>query len=323
MRLMFALTAIAAGVALLFGAGPGLAQTPPGLGGTWVWSVEGRPVLVLDVADEAGERTTLTRPGSISLNGDGDVTRVSGPVYTQVLTSAPEAGTLRLRYDDPADAASSRDYQVRLIDNGRLEFRFAGGPTGHPLVLYRPHAPTLVETDWGGDRVYGGPVVPTGTSNPELKAWFDADQAARSDGSAIDWSVVAEQDRERRAATRQLMDRGGLTTAEDYWRAAFIFQHGGAADDYILAHVLAVTAVAKGKPDAAWIAAATLDRYLQTTGKAQIYGTQFAIPHNGDPVTQGDYDRALIPDAARQAVGVPSLAEQEEQRQAYETHRPR
>ena len=299
------------------------AQTPAGTGGTWVWSVEGRPVLVLDVADESGEETILTRPGSISMTPDGGVNGVSGPVQRQRLVSSVEADILRLTYQDPDDPAAARHYEVRLIDEGRLEFRFEGGPAMRPLVLYRPHAPTDVLTDWGGDRVYGSSPAGGPASNAKLTQLFEADQAARSGGPGhVDWNIVAEQDRERREATRDLLDAGAVKTADDFWRAAFIFQHGDTADDYLLAHALAVTAVAKGKADAAWIAAATLDRYLQNIGRSQIYGTQFMIPKNGDPATQGDYDQTLIPDTARQAAGVPGLAEQEQQRQAYEARRP-
>jgi len=73
-----------------------------------------------------------------------------------------------------------------------------------------------------------------------------------------------------------------------------------------------VTAVAKGNSKASWIAAATLDRYLQRIGQPQIYGTQFL--HNaGKPWTQEPYKRSLLPDALREATGVPSLAKQQEQ----------
>lgn len=36
-----------------------------------------------------------------------------------------------------------------------------------------------------------------------------------------------------------------------------IFQHGEAPDDYVLAHAFAMAAHAGGRPEAAWIAAAT------------------------------------------------------------------
>jgi hypothetical protein len=155
-------------------------------------------------------------------------------------------------------------------------------------------------------------------ANPEMTAIFDADQADRQGvGARIDWSVVTPRDEARRALTRALLNAGSLRTGDDYWHAAFVFQHGGEPNDYLLAHTLAVIAAARGRPDATWIAAATLDRYLQNIGRPQIYGTQFQSP-TGRPTTQEPYDRSLVSDALRQALGVPPRAAQENQRAQFE-----
>jgi hypothetical protein len=74
-----------------------------------------------------------------------------------------------------------------------------------------------------------------------------------------------------------------------------------------------MVAMARGNADAIWIASATLDRYLQAIGKPQVYGTQF-LGKPGGKSTQEPYDRALVSDALRRQLGVPSLAEQEKQR---------
>jgi hypothetical protein len=63
--------------------------------------------------------------------------------------------------------------------------------------------------------------------------------------------------------------------ARIYYDAAFIFQHGEAADDYLFAHV-AMDAVIKGYDTAKWIAAATLDRYLQKMDKPSVVGSKAA-----------------------------------------------
>jgi hypothetical protein len=80
----------------------------------------------------------------------------------------------------------------------------------------------------------------------------------------------------RRQRASQLLNQGVLQTGEDFHDAAFIFQHGDKADDYLLAHVLAMMAVSKGDQRSRWLAAATLDRYLQMIGQPQIFGTQFS-----------------------------------------------
>ena len=69
-------------------------------------------------------------------------------------------------------------------------------------------------------------------------------------------------------------------------------------------------AAAKGNKDAAWIAAATLDRYLQAIGQKQIYGTQDLNRRETGP-TMEPYNRELVPDALREMLGVPVLEKQD------------
>lgn len=90
-----------------------------------------------------------------------------------------------------------------------------------------------------------------------------------------------------------------------------MFQHGDLPDDYLKAHALAVVAAARGKSEAAWIAAATLDRYLQHIGQPQIYGTQY-LRHGDSEWTQEPYRRDLLSDPLREATGVPPISKQED-----------
>jgi hypothetical protein len=152
------------------------------------------------------------------------------------------------------------------------------------------------------------------TANPEMQRIFAADQADRKGAPNIDWKAVGPRDAERRSATRNLLTRGALTTAEDYRAAAFVFQHGSEAGDYLLAHTLAMVAAGKGDKGSLWIASATLDRYLMKVGQPQIFGTQFSLSKTaGAAWSQEPYDRALVSDALRKELGVPPLAEQEKQ----------
>ena len=163
-------------------------------------------------------------------------------------------------------------------------------------------------------------VPPAGTpetpSNPEMTAIFDADQKARQD-PAIDWAIVGPQDEARLKRTQTLLDAGALKSGDDFFNAAFVFQHGVSPDHYLKAHLLATIAVAKGKVGATWIAAATLDRYLQNTGKPQILGTQFRTEADGR-TSQEPFNRAFASDALRGELGVHPLAAQEEQRKSLE-----
>lgn len=150
------------------------------------------------------------------------------------------------------------------------------------------------------------------TNNYYVTSLFNADQTDRKDPSNINWKVLSTRDQERRKNLQKIMNDGGLRTATDYYHAAYIFQHGDNTNDFLLAHCLAITSLTKGNkdPDAAWIAAATLDRFLQRSGKPQIYGTQTTITHGGPPTLE-PYDKTLLSDSLRKAAQVPSLKQQE------------
>jgi len=154
----------------------------------------------------------------------------------------------------------------------------------------------------------------TSQCNPikRIERLFQEDQDARSSGFDGDWDKISVDDAARRKEAATLIANGDIVTADDYYHAAYIFQHGDTPEDYLKAHALATASVLKGRTDAAWIAAATLDRYLQSTGKPQIFGTQYKV-RNGE-ATQEPYDRSTISDSLRAAFDVRSLEKQEETR---------
>lgn len=176
----------------------------------------------------------------------------------------------------------------------------------------------LLAAPAGAAKAHRAPPAPEIVAdNPEMDAIVAADQADRNDIGKIDWSAVTPRDEARKARTKALMEAHKLRTANDFYHAAFVFQHGSTADDFLLAHTFSIIAAALGRKDATWIAAATLDRYLQKIGQKQIYGTQFN--NQGDsPLTQEPYDRRLVSDSLRAALGVPSIEQQEKERQQLE-----
>ncbi len=142
--------------------------------------------------------------------------------------------------------------------------------------------------------------------NPALTALFNADQKARQDHRLDLMESMA--DAERLAEAKAMLERSEIRSGADYFRAAFIFHHSREADDILKAHVLATAALAQGYQDAAWIAAASLDRYLQGAGRPQIYGTQYI--QMGAETTRGAFDADFMPDSVRRDTRVPPLAEQ-------------
>lgn len=145
----------------------------------------------------------------------------------------------------------------------------------------------------------------------EVHELYVQDQRDRGVGNtpAISGAQLSTRDQQRRTRVHQMLEAGLLKTAGDFHDAAFIYQHGQTPDDYLLAHVLATVAVAKGDKRSLWISAATLDRYLTAIHQPQIFGTQY---HSTDdlPLTQEPYQRRLIPDRLRGILCVPSLQQQ-------------
>lgn len=152
--------------------------------------------------------------------------------------------------------------------------------------------------------------------NPEMAAILAADQAVRQDLAAVlaggrDGALrIHAADAVRRQQVRAMLDAGALRTATDFYYAALVFQHGDTPEDYLMAHTLAVAALGEGSTESPWLAAATLDRYLQAVGQPQIYGTQ-TMMRQGEKPTREPFDHALIPDSIRRVLAVSTRAAEE------------
>lgn len=113
------------------------------------------------------------------------------------------------------------------------------------------------------------PAPPSADSIHELMEQDQADRQGIMNATAERWKEVGARDSVRRMLAHQLLAAGLVHSGQDYEDASLIFQHGGTPQDYLEAHVLAMAALAKGDTGAAWIAAATLDRYLQSIKQPQ------------------------------------------------------
>jgi hypothetical protein len=251
----------------------------------------------------------------------GVFTDVEEPVVTEPIRHAKEQPNA-LEMLIGADAKES-DVLVWKVVDGHGELRFRNAPSSAPLPSFYPARPgEQVALHW--DREASYTIPHQWKSNAEIAHLFDEDQAVREHWPPKDIAAVIEQDRARRNRAKTLLESGALQSGDDFWHAAFIFQHGDTPADYLLAHSLAIVAAARGRADATWIAAATLDRYLQSIHQKQIYGTQYQWQGNGtapSPTTQEPYDRTVIPDGLRTALGVPPLSAQEQKRQQYDEMR--
>ncbi|MCU0638769.1 MAG: hypothetical protein MUF59_02725 [Candidatus Krumholzibacteria bacterium] len=142
---------------------------------------------------------------------------------------------------------------------------------------------------------------------------------AREDQSVRAGSEDLSSDDERRRRVLELLAEGLVVTPTDKFNAGLVLQHTGlvfcgedlksqSVENYLLAHFLFKQALAGGMKEAAYLAAASIDRYLSFALGFQMYGTNRII----DPVTGKEYlvpiDRAVT-DEERALYGVPALRE--------------
>jgi hypothetical protein len=144
--------------------------------------------------------------------------------------------------------------------------------------------------------------------NLRLSAIFKEDQQARQK-APIDWTVVAAQDKAHRTEVLGLLKSSKLRTANDYYRAAMVFQHGEELEDIRLAFSLSQLSATldPAHKQARWLSAASWDRILMTKNVPQWYGTQYYQPSPGAPTELYKTDESVISDAERASMNVPSL----------------
>ncbi len=75
-------------------------------------------------------------------------------------------------------------------------------------------------------------------ANLELRAMTNADQSARK-SDATDWDALSKEDAKRRTRVKEMLAAGTIASAEDFYNAALIMQHGDNAQDFKLAFSLA------------------------------------------------------------------------------------
>lgn len=277
-------------------------------------SLAGRPLLVLTMEPENDHFVgTLARPLRMTTDGRS-VSGIGREVRTErVTTDAPRDTTVRLVATPPSDPDDKTEFEFSLTAPGEARLKLAGAPfEPWHLTRHTGSGRPQVWTGWEAKRAYAVQ-EPYVDPNAEMSEIYKVDQAVRQSYESFKANAkqIEQDDAMRRGQTRALLAKGELRAAEDFRLAAMVFQHGSEPRDYLFAHTLALVALAKGDRSASWIAAASLDRYLLSVGRPQIFGNQFSP----DGALQEPLDRELVSDELRRELGVPALAEQLEQMQ--------
>lgn len=285
---------------------PASATTLSELRGSWAFRIDGRAMMVLRLAGSVDKPFgEMTQPKGMAVT-NGLFSVADGTLDTRRLSRFEDKGDYALATFRDATGKTS-DFELRSKE-GNVEVAIAGVPPGvglGPWTFEHARANENVASDWQAGRSYV--VGDTDQPNAEMARIYREDQEARQK-LPIDWTVVSVADETRRKQTLELIRHGLLHTGADFREAAFVMQHGTTSDDYLLAHSLALAAMAKGDASAAWIAAATLDRFLWSKNLPQIYGTQFKDNGDGKRTAQPSNDD-LVDDHLREQLGVAKVHE--------------
>lgn len=156
-----------------------------------------------------------------------------------------------------------------------------------------------------------GCAAPSG--NRELARLASEDQAVRVGKEDM------HSDEVRRQRVLELLAEGMVITPMDKFNAGLVLQHTGlhfcgdelqsmSAENYLLAHFLFKQAMEGGVKDAAYLVAASIDRYLSYTKGFQKYGTNRVIDQASGEEYLVPVDRGVT-DEERAIYGVPALRE--------------
>jgi len=148
-------------------------------------------------------------------------------------------------------------------------------------------------------------------NNQKLAEMYKNDQAERTSGS-INWKILSKNDSIRRAEVNKMILSEKVNTAQDYYNAAMIFQHGNdtIASDKAVKYMK--KAVNLDPEINKWLLAAAIDRDLMRKGKPQIYGTQYVKNTADAPYELYKIDTTQITDKQRIAYSVPTLQQARE-----------
>lgn len=157
--------------------------------------------------------------------------------------------------------------------------------------------------------------------NEELLALYKADRYEHANQAKLntpEYKAMRARDLERRQRVLEMAAANELQSAEDYFHAAWIMNHGDTPADAEHAHQFALHSSEMGHRPARWLAAASYDRWQMYQGKPQKYGTNYVYDGQGDRLWDVD---PMTTDAERAEWDVPALAEQ--LRKAEEANRHR
>jgi len=180
-----------------------------------------------------------------------------------------------------------------------------------PLPARRPGAFLAVLALLAMPVLAVGPPPPEGAV-PTLDRIYQADQEdGRPYSTPQERTATDQRARRRIEQVTAIVSADGLRTAEDYYRAAIVFQHGDQPQDFLTAHLLATIAGFHGHAGGRWLSAASFDMFLLSLDRPQVLGTIYG------KANFSRYDRR-VSDHLREEFCVPPVGVQEANEAAIE-----
>jgi len=197
--------------------GVGLAQQSKSFDGIWVFHSNGQNILKLTLLNSSGRISgSLTEPKDLSIDQDGDVTRIAGdPVTLPVQDAKLGPAQLELTIDGDRYTMTIEDQdRAQLSLEGMHPIQVDHVPEGDSVTL----ATTLKEPDYPKDIL---------ALREQLRTMVKEDQDARL---AYDIPRMEAADTKNRPVVLQIFDKYGWVTnslagkaaAHDYW---LLIQH--------------------------------------------------------------------------------------------------
>jgi len=168
--------------------------------------------------------------------------------------------------------------------------------------------------------VLAQPAFSADADNQQLKLAEEADQSDRKKPEAeIDWIVLNARDEARRKQVLAWLQQGKIVTANDFYNAAMIYQHGDNVADYRIANALATVSMTLNPENkhAKWLYAASWDRLLMNSGKPQWFGTQYRFNPKTERFELYAVDLDAVSDQQREEFNVPDLKKAKEMEKRF------
>lgn len=142
----------------------------------------------------------------------------------------------------------------------------------------------------------------------QLDKLAQADDLDRKDWDKKVMEIIIKNDLIRRKQVARIFAEGCFKEAKDYMNAALIYQHGDVPDHYYLAFIWSRKAAELGDLHGQAFSALAIDRYLNSIGHKQLFGSQYSKTINDACFCMSSVEPSF-PDSFRKAYSGRSLQE--------------